>query len=236
MKAQKETQAVERWAMPAVPKEDQIAKRTASLQKQAAAISAITSEDHFVAAGAIIPRLDEAIKWITAVSSPFVAAMDKLHKQAVAFRRRKVDPLEQHKGRLLSLRMAWRDKCEREQRERDLKAARALQATQKRELTQAAKEAEKSGDSETAELFREQAAAAPVPIIHSAPPVPAQTGMYIKERWIYRIVKPEEVQREYCSPDDKLIRPIVESLGPQAPIKGIVIERDRKEHSRAVNA
>lgn len=234
-KKEKQTQAIEQWAMPEVPKEDLIDKRTVGLQKQAAAIVQITSEDHFVAAGAIIPRIDEAIKWITAVSTPFVTAMHKLHKQAVAFRDRKLDPLETHKKRLLALRMTWREKCEREQRERDLKIARALQATQKRELTQAAKEAEKSGDKETAELFREQAAVAPMPIVHSEPAVPTQAGMYIKPRWIYRYVDPSLVQREYCSPDDKLIRPVVESLGPQAPIKGIIIELERKEHSRAVN-
>lgn len=234
-KKEKQTQAIEQWAMPAVPKEDQIDKRTAGLQKQAAAIIAITSEDHFVAAGALIPRIDEAVKWIVAVSTPFVSAFDKLHKQAVAFRKRKLDPLEQHKSRLLGLRMGWRLKCEREQQERDRKVALALQKQGQRELKQAAKEAEKAGDTETAELFREQAAAAPVPIIHSEPAVPAQTGMYIKERYIYRIVNPAEVQREYCSPDDKLIRPVVESLGLQAPIKGIFVELEKKEHSRAVN-
>jgi len=40
------------------------------------------------------------------------------------------------------------------------------------------------------------------------------------------------VQRQYCSPDPTLIRPLVQSLGPACGIEGIVVTEERKEHSR----
>jgi len=226
----------EKWELPIVPKEDTIDKRCANLLKQAAAITSITSEDHFIAAGALIPRLDEAWKWIDSVSDPFVRAMHALHKKALGFRDRKLEPIEHHKSRLLAMRMTWRSKKEAEQRERDQAEAERQQKKAKEELRAAAKEAQKAGDTQAAEVYREQAKAAPMPIIHSEPAVPDQAGMYVRERWVFTIVKPEDVQREYCEPSPALIRKVVESLGPACGVKGIVVTREVKEHSRAVPA
>jgi hypothetical protein len=240
MSPKKKKDAIEKveWHLPVVPKEDTIDKRCAPLLKQCEAIKSVTSEDHFIAAGALIPRLDEATKWIEAVSEPFVKAMYALHKKAVAFRERKLDPLAEHKDRLLALRMRWRQKQEEERAERDRAEAERLQKKAKEELRLAAKIAQRAGDTEAAEAFRESANSAPLPVIHSEPAVPQQEGMYIKERWVHKIVNPAAVKREYCSPDDSIIRPLVAKLGPAAVemIGGITVENEVKEHSRAVPA
>ena len=234
MKAEKSS-AVVRWELPIAPKESLIDKRTLPLLTQSRGIRAITSEDHFLAAGAVIPRLDEASKWIDAVATPFVQALDKLHKQGVAFKKRLLEPLLGEKDRLLGLRSAWRKKCEAEQAERDRIAARALQQQQKRELLTAAKVAEKSGDRETAELFREQAVSVPAPILSSGPAVPQQAGMVTREYFTFDYVDRDAVPREYCEPSDAKIRKVVQSLGFKAVIPGIVVRREEREHSRVVN-
>jgi hypothetical protein len=240
MSPKKKKDAIEKvnWHMPVVPKEDQIDKRCAPLLTQCAAIKSITSEDHFIAAGALIPRLDEATKWIEAVSDPFVKAMHALHKKAVAFRDRKLDPLSDQKERLLNLRLRWRQKQEEERSERDRAEAERLQKKAKEELRVAARIAQRAGDTETAEVMREAANNTPLPIVHSEPAVPKQEGMYIRERWVHKIVNPAAVKREYCSPDDAIIRPLVAKLGPAAVemIGGITVENEVKEHSRAVPA
>lgn len=238
MTIRKKKDAIEKvgWHLPVVPKEDQIDKRCAPLLKQCEAIKSVTSEDHFIAAGALIPRIDEAWKWIDAVSDPFVRAMHALHKKALAFRDRKLEPLATHKSRLLKLRATWREKQEAERAERDRAEAERLQKKAKEELRLAARIAQRAGDTEAAEAFRESANSTPLPMVHSEPAVPKQEGMYVRERWVFTIVKPEEVQREYCEPSERLIRLSVESLGEASPVKGVVITREVKEHSRAVPA
>jgi hypothetical protein len=233
---EKKPEAIEkvRWEMPIAPQEATIAKRCAPVLAQARSIKAISSEDHFLAAGAIIPRLDEATKWIEAVATPFVQALDKLHKLGVKFKKAQLEPLETEKQRLFNLRATFRQKQEAAQAERDRIAQRALQQQSKRELLSAAKVAEKSGDHETAQLFREQAITVPAPIINSAPAVPKQEGMYLVERFVFDIVDPDAVPRELCSPDESKIRKVVEALGFKAAIGGVVVRREEKEHSRAV--
>lgn len=228
--------ALQKFQMPEQPKQTLIDQRTEPLLKQSRSITAITSEDHFTVTGTIIPRLDEAMKWIDAVSTPFVQAMDRLHKLAVGWKKTQLSRLDNEKRRLLDLRMKWRVEQEEIKRKASEKLALGLQKQEQRELLRQAKFEEKHGNAEAAEVLRQHAEGVPLPQVAPAAAVPAQVGFYLRERWIYKIVDPAAVEREYCTPDDKLIRPVVESLGPNAKISGIVIERETKEHSRAVNA
>jgi|SRR6516162_2542813 hypothetical protein len=226
--------AVEKWSAPCPPpKQSLLEKRTAPLLKQAQSLVKVTSEDHYIAAGVMIQNIDDAAKWIEAVGRPFVQGLDKMHKAGVAWLKKQTAPLGAEKARLLSLRMTWFAIEQKKRDEAAAKAAVALQKQQQKELEKIAKKEEKLGNAENAAVVREQAASVPLPFIDAGAPV-KQEGFYVKKRWIYTIVDPAAVEREYCSPDDALIRPVVEALGLACKISGLHIEEEVKEHSRSV--
>ena len=53
--------AIQKYEVPERPKEALLEKRTAPILKQCHAFTAITSEDHYLAAGALIQRIDEGL-------------------------------------------------------------------------------------------------------------------------------------------------------------------------------
>ena len=231
MKAKK--QAIVEWKIPQAPDRKAIAKRAAPLLEQSKNYE-IKSEDHFVASWTIVTRHDEAIAKIEEMFDPFVSGLHKLHKMAIAMRDEFLKPIVESKKALLGKRMLYRGLQEAAKKKADEAAALVLQKQTQKELERQAKAVEKKGDSETAEVLREHAAAVPLQFFSSGPAVPKQEGSVIKERWVFEIVDPAAVEREYCSPDPKLIRPVVEALGPACKISGLKITKEEKEHSRSV--
>jgi hypothetical protein len=225
--------AIVEWKIPTVPDKEALTKRTTPLLDQSKTY-VIKSEDHFLASWSLVQRHDEAIKKIEELFDPFVSGLHKLHLMAIAMRNEFLKPITDSKARLLGIRKVWRAEQEVIKREQDAKAAKLLQQQQQKELERQAKTAERKGDTEVAEVLREQKAAVPLPFFNTAPAVPKQEGSVIKKRWIFEIVDPAAVEREYCSPDPKLIRPVVEALGPACKISGLRIEQEEKEHSRSV--
>jgi hypothetical protein len=227
--------AVVEWKVPTVPDKKALTKRMTPLLEQSHGY-AIKSEDHFLASWALVQRHDEAIKKIEELFDPFISGLYKLHRMAIAMRDEFLKPVQESKNRLLGQRKVFRAEQEAIKREQDAKAARLLQQQQQKELERQAKSAERKGDTEVAEVLREQKAAVPLPFMNTAPAVPKQEGSVIKKRWVFEIIDPSQVEREYCSPDSKLIRPVVENLGPACKIGGLRIWEEEKEHSRSVPA
>lgn len=223
------------WKIPTQPNQKAIAKRSAPLLELAKGYT-IKSEDHFIASWAVVLRHDEAIKKINEMFDPFVTGLYHLHKMAIKLRDSFLQPLLDSKQALLAKRMLYRGLQEEAKRKQDEAAAKALQKQQARDLERQAKTAERSGDSETAEVLREEKKNLPLPFLNTAPAVPQQQGSVVRERWLFEIVNPAAVERAYCSPDNKLIRPVVESLGPACNISGLRIWKEQKEHSRSVPA
>lgn len=232
----KKSESIEKYDLPVQPKQSLLDKRTEPLLKQAKSITAITSEDHFTVTGTIIPRIDEATKWIDAVSAPFVQAFDRLHKQAVAWKKRQLKPLADEKARILSMRMDWRARQERIAAAARDKLAAGLQRQEQKELERQAKVAERQGDTETAEQLRIESKAVPLPTIAPVAAVPQQEGFYVKERWDFEVIDPIKVPREFCCPDETAIRKVVQAMGGTITIPGVRIWLDRKEHSRSTAA
>lgn len=226
-------QEVVKWQVPQVPDKKAIEKRTGPLLAQTKDY-AIKSEDHFVASWALVERHDVAIKSIEQTFNPFIQGLHKLHKMALQLRDQFLEPVVESKKGLLGKRQLYRGLQEEAKRKADAAAAKILQQQTQRELERQAKAVEKKGDTEAAEVLREHAAAVPLHFFSSTPAVPQQEGSVIRERWIFEIVDPAAVEREYCSPDPKLIRPVVEALGPNCKISGLKITHETKEHSRSV--
>ena len=220
-------------AVPVKPKESLIIRRTEPLLSQSRSVTQVTSDDHMTVTATLIQRLDEAIKWIEAVATPYTKALDAMHKMGVAWKKSQLSPLEKEKRRLLDLRQEFDDKQAKIREAAAAKLAVGLQNQERRELEKQAKLADKQGQPETALFFRTQANAVPLPQVPAAP-VEQQAGFYTRERWVYTIVDPSLVEREFCSPDDSLIRPVVEAMGPACKISGLHIEKEVKQHSRSV--
>ena len=229
------TKALVEWKIPTVPDRKAIQKRAAPLLEQSKGYE-IKSEDHFVASWVVVQRHDQAISKIEEMFDPFVAGLYRLHKMAISMRDEFLKPIVDSKNALLAKRKMYRGLQEDAKRRADAAAAKILQQQTVRELEKEAKAAERLGDAEAAQLLREHKAQVPLPFFSSTPAVPQQEGSVVRKRWVFEIVDPGAVEREYCSPDNKLIRPVVESLGPACKISGLRIWEEEKEHSRTVSA
>lgn len=228
----KEKTEVVVWKLPMVPQEKKLRKTTDSLVARANSF-VIKSEDHFVASWALVLLIDAAMVTVGEMWDPFVGGLHKMHKMAIKLRGAFMNPLEGGKEHLLDIRKTYREDQEKIKAKADAAAAEALRKTQARELEKQAKSLEKQGQVEAALAVREHKFDMPL-FINTAPAVPKQEGSVLTERWVYEIVDPDAVEREYCSPDDSLIGPVVRRLGDKAKISGIVIRLDKSEHSRTV--
>jgi hypothetical protein len=231
----KTKEAIVEWKIPAVPDQKALIKRSAPLLEQSKGFQ-VKSEEHFLASWALIQRHDEAIKVIEATFDPFISGLHKLHKMAIAMRDQFLNPIEASRTTLLGKRKIFRAEQEAIKRQADAEAAKALQKAQQKELELQAKAAERQGDKQAAEVLREQKATVPLPFMDPRPAVPKQEGSVIRKRWLFEVVDPAAVERAYCSPDNKLIRPVVEALGPACNISGLRIWEDESEYSRSVSA
>ena len=229
----KKKDEIVQWKIPTMPNGKALAKTRDGLVGKANSF-VIKTEDHYTASWALVQLIDSAIATVEEPFEPFVSGLHYLHKMAIKLRDSFLDPLYASKQRLMTIRRTFRDEQEEIKRKADAAAAEVLRKTQQRELERQAKAAEKAGQPEVAVVLREEKVSMPLPFLNPTPAVPKQEGSIIRERWIYTIVDPKAVQREYCSPDDRIIRPIVEKLGPACKIEGLEIKLDKSEHSRTV--
>lgn len=221
------------WKIPNIPDKKEIEKHTAPLIERAGKFE-ITSVDHYTASAVIAQDLDKAIALVGMVYDPFVDGLHKLHKMAIALRGNFLNPLTAARKRMKDIRVEWQQKQEEIKRRAEAKLAEGLRKQQQKELEKQARAAEKSGEMEMAEVLRAQADTVPLPVMKSEPTVPKQEGFVVRKRWVFRIVNPEKVQRQYCTPDAKLIRPVVEAMGPASAIEGIEVWEETNEYSRGV--
>lgn len=222
------------FTMPIVPKQKDLIKQGTSLIDRSKTLK-VKDEDSYIAAWSLVEAHDRAIVKVAEVFDPFVSGLHKMHKAAVALRDGFIKPLSESKSRLLAARVSYRNEQERLRKLEDEKKAEALRLQQKKELEREAKKTEKAGDVETAAVLREEAATLPLPMFASAPAVPKTAGSFTRKRWLFEITDPDKVEREYCEPDESKIRKVVDALGDKAPISGLRIWEEEKEHSRSAS-
>jgi hypothetical protein len=222
----------DKWLLPPAPNQEALEKQTTPLLERANSF-VISSAEHFDASLVVVQHLDRAISTVSETFDPFCNGLHKMHRMACSLRDKFLVPLQSAKTNLLGRRMHYREEQEALRRVLDAKAALELQRQQKLELEKAAKAAAKSGDKETAEVLREQKESLPLPFISSGPAVAKQEGTYTRERYLFEIADPQQVPREYCMPDEKAIRKVVDGLGPAARIPGVRVWKETKEFSRS---
>lgn len=155
--------------------------------------------------------------------SPTKRLADQLHGSLCDMERNLLTPYVQVERLVKGRRQDWRDTKERIrlQKEADDRK-KAKEEADARALAEAA-QLEKEGEKEAAEVVMERALSAPAPAIVVPSSVPKQANSSIRGEWDFRIDDANQVQREYCSPDEKSIRAIVKALGKTAPIRGITV-------------
>jgi len=225
--------AAPQFSLPTIPNQkeaDKLAKFTVGAAKDLK----IVDEDGFLASWALVERHDHAITKIGEMFNPFVDGLHKLHKMAIGLRGQFLEPIETSKRKLLAERMRYRNEQSIiKQREAD-KQAEELRKAQAKELEKEAKKLEKTGDSEAAQVVREQAATMPAPVVPVAPATPKQEGSVVKKTWKFSVDNEALVPIEYRTVDESKIRRVVTALGDKAGIPGVRIWQETSEHSRAV--
>lgn len=155
--------------------------------------------------------------------APVKRQADQVHSSLCEMERSLLTPYVNIERLIKSRRQDWRNEQERIRMEAEKEARKkAKEEADAKALAEAAL-LEKEGEPEAAQVVVEQALAAPPPPVVVQSSVPKQTGSSVRGEWDFRYDDPSQVQREYCSPDDKKIRAIVKSLGKEAPIKGITV-------------
>lgn len=225
--------ALAEFKLPTIPNQKEASKLAVPVIDNANALK-IKDDDSFIASWALIERHDVALKKVGEMFDPFVDALHKLHKMAVAMRAQFLNPIEASKRALFEKRAVYRKEQERlAQEERD-RQAEILRKAQAKDLTKEAKREEKAGNTEVATVLREQAATLPAPVIPVAPAVPKQSGSVVKPVWKFAVENEALVPAEYRVVDESKIRKVVNALGSAANIPGVKVWQETTEHSRAV--
>ena len=221
------------FALPKMP--DQKEAEALVKSTTGAAVSfKIKDEDGFIASWALIERHDTAIAKIGEWFDPFVTGLHQMHKMAIDLRNRFLKPVQDSKNVLLGERARYRTEAERAARIEADKKSEALRKQQALELQREAKQAEKTGDTETAAVLREQAKTMPAPVVAVAAAVPKQAGAVVKASWKFAIDNPAIVPHEYFTLDESKVRKVVNALGDKAGIPGVRVWQETAEHSRTV--
>jgi hypothetical protein len=221
------------FKIPVVPNQKEADKLVKPLVAQSADL-VIKDEDGYLASWALVERHDTVIAKIGEMFDPFVDGLHKLHKMAIWLRAEFLDPVVDSKKRLLGIRKDYRTKQERIAQEKRDRDAEILRKAQAKDLVKEAKQYEKAGDTETAEVLREQAQTMPAPIIPVMPATAKQEGSVLKKSWKFVVENEAIVPHEYFTLDPAKVRKVVNALGDKANIPGVRIWQEEDEHSRAV--
>lgn len=169
---------------------------------------------------------EEAIRRQKAVKeffAPTKRLADQLHASLCEMERNLLTPYVDIERLIKGRRQDWRVEQERIRAKAEEDARKKAKEEADARALQEAAQLEKEGEREAAAVVVEQALAAPPPVIVMPSSVPKQANSAVRGEWDFRIDDPDQVQREYCSPDEKKIRAVVKTLGKNAPIKGVTV-------------
>jgi len=147
-----------------------------------------------------------------------------------------VDPTQEIKDLMLAKRMNYTEKRERAAAlltEKRLEEAKEQQIEDAKEV---AADLRRKGEREQANAVMAYAKTTAPALAPAAPVVPKAAGSVVTEVFDFTIDNPELVPDEYWRIDDSLIRSVVNTMGLDAKIPGVSVTRQRKEHSRGIEA
>jgi hypothetical protein len=182
---------------------------------------AVKSPDEYEYACTFLQFVATRKKQVDEVFDPIVTKAHAAHKEAVAQKKKFMDPLVAAeisvKGKVSMFRMEQErirraeeqriaDEAKKEADERALAEATALEA---------------SGDSDLADMVLQNAAEAPAPVVVLESSVPKQDGISKRVNWRYEVVDETKVPREFMVPSDLKIGAVVRSQKGLTKIPGV---------------
>jgi hypothetical protein len=157
----------------------------------------------------------------TRVTKPLLAAQREVNAQA----KDAAEPLQKAE-RLIKVAMdGFIQEQNRLRLEEQRKADEAARKQQEKLQQQAAK-AMASGKMEKAAELEQLATAVVAPAIHRDPPKVA--GIVTKEVWKFEIIDPNQVPRNFCSPDEQKIGGVVRALKGDTQIPGVRVWKENQ--------
>jgi hypothetical protein len=208
-------------------------KKREDVVSQAASI-VITTQAEYESAVEFTKNIKVLQKEIRATFDPIVDKAHKTHKEAVAQRKKFLDPTENAektvKGKIGAY-VTEQERLRREEEERLRKLAEKREAEIRRKAEEAAKlAAEKllEGKGEEAAELQEKAKE----LVEKAETIEAPKlvtrvdkvqGVSYKEGWDFEIIDPAKVPRHFCIPDEKAIRSYIKSTKGLMEIEGVKI-------------
>ena len=140
----------------------------------------------------------------------------RLHKTIVAMRDGIIAPLLREEDILQSRRAEWRRLQEKARVALEDEKRKIAKADADARALEEAKILQDTGEPEAAEIVVQQAALAPPPTVVVPSSVPKQSGISIRKVWKCRIVKTEQIKKEFLIPNESMINSIVSKLGKDA--------------------
>ena len=160
-------------------------------------------------------RLEKEIK---KTFDPIVSKALETHREAVAQRKKHLDPVIAIQGIIDSKAIAWRyEEKNRQENERRAKEEEAKRNEEDLRLAEAA-HFEKQGNKEAAQAVLEAPIVAPAVAM---PEPPRVTGFSVTKSWTYEIQTPDLLPREFLMPDERKIGGVVRALQDNANIPGV---------------
>lgn len=219
-------------ATVAVISPDEVAKLIPPVVSQAQQLVVADSDDYEMACS-FLQLIATRKKQIGEAFDPIVSKAHETHKEAVAQRKRLLDPLETAEQNVKGKVSTFRLEEERQRRAEEFRLAEEEKKKREIEALEQAAHLEAAGDKEMAEMVIQQAAEAPAPVVVLQTAVPKGMGVSAQKNWKFRIVNEALIPREYLSPDEKKIGAVVRSQKNLAKIPGIEIYSEESVRVRA---
>jgi hypothetical protein len=208
-------------AIELVDMESKVEAEMAPILKRAAAY-VVQDEQSYLDADLVIKTIREKVKALEPELAPMKETATRAWKAAVAFWKKYIDdPLEACKT-LDRKRYAWKKAEDAKRAEEAERLRREEQRKAAQEKLELATRLEAAGMKEQAEKVID----APIAPTTVAAPVAVEKpiGQTIIENWQARIVDPDAVPREYCTPDTVKINKYAKLMKGKAVIPGVVFE------------
>jgi hypothetical protein len=203
-------------------------REVSALQQRVAEIEIRTPDDLLVAAD-LSDRVAKMRKAVAETFDPIIRKTNEAHKEALAQKKRFMDPLDRQQHYVDVRILAWRQQQEQIRRRQEAELA----AQRKKELDdQAIAEAQefvRQGEHALAEEVIKQQAAAPAPVVALPSTVPKIATFATKTNWRFRIEDKNRVRKtsiipdEYWILDELRIGGIVRTLKGATNIPGVEI-------------
>lgn len=179
----------------------------------------ITNQEEFLQAGDVLKLCKDKIKEVETERKEYTSPLDEAKKRLMAKAKTITEPIEAYIEKINKAMSGWHIAQEKKRQAEEAK----LEAERRAKM----KEVEESGKMPTPEDLDIMVKKPEIEATKTTRGNVATTSMV--EVWDFEITNPDEVSREYCSPDEKLIRQAIKN--GEREIKGIKITQSYKPKS-----